>query len=499
MEAPVKGGGAWSVLSVGSACAIFVSVNALSGRHYARCDVTTAQRFSLSEATVQTLSGLSGSVTVSLVLGDRDPARANLLQLLEAYRSQGPQLDIRVIDPERNAQEMRALYRRTNVNLSAVEDDMALVVEREGRHWFVTKQDLFGVDARDPARWVPREERAVTSAIRAVAVGGRTRLCFTTGHEELAVAQQGRGSIGSLAPLLERDNHELSTVDLRAPEAQGELKRCDVVLAAGPRTPFLAAEAERLRTYALLGGSVLIAAGPIFARDSSGVVPLGLGPVTEAFGILLDDQLVIERDGAKMMPETAGTGFFVSARPHDVTHGLLSDAPRIGIVNARSMRHHATQGGPAPSALLVSSAEATARSDDEGAEGWRGVPPKGPLDKPGPFVLAMASERGKVSSSDAHGPRLIVIGSGYALAAQTFDLPPAARGLAYLTEAAIGWLAKRPVVVDIPDKAPMRAPLVLTEAGRSRVRQYVLLWMPLASALLGLAIFLRRRATERRA
>ncbi len=490
---------AWSALSVASASAIWVSVNALSARHYARWDATTGHRFSLSHATEQTLGGLSGNVTVSLVLGDRDPAKANLLQLLEAYRAKSALIDVKVIDPDRDAQAMRALYRRTNVNLATVEEDMALVVEREGRYWFVTLQDLFGTSERDPSRLIPREERAVTSAIRAVVVGDKTRLCFTTGHEELDVAPDTRGSIGSLARLLERDNHEIATVDLVSAEAQVKLKLCDVVIVAGPRTSFAEAEAERLRTYALLGGSLLIAAGPIFARDSSNVVPLGLASVTEPFGILLDEQLVIERDAAKVMAETAGTGFFVSARPHEVTHGLLGESPRIGIVNARPLRHQATQGAPAPSVLLLSSDDAIARADDEGANDWRGVPTVRPGDKVGPFVLAMASERSKLSVSDAHGPRLIVIGSGYALAAQTFELPPAVRGLAYMTEGAIGWLAKRPMLVDVPEKEATRAPLVLTEAGRSRVRQYVLLWMPLAAALLGLAVFLRRRSTERRA
>jgi hypothetical protein len=500
MEARVSAGKrrVWPALSVASACAIFICVNALGARHYVRWDATTSHRFSLGRATDETLSGLSGTVRVSLVLADRDPAKANLLQLLEAYRAKSAHIDVKVIDPDRDAQLMRELYRRTNVNLATAEEDIALVVEREGRHWFVTMQDLFGADERDPSRLFPREERAVTSAIRAVVVGDKTRLCFTAGHEELAISADPRGSIGSLSRLLERDNHELSTIDLVAADAQAKMKVCDVVVVAGPRTSFAAVEAERLRTYAMLGGSVLIAAGPIFARDASRVVPLGLATVAEPFGILLDDQLVVERDPMRVMPETAGTGFFVSARPHAVTHGLLGESPKIGIVNARPMRHHAALGAAVPSALLLSSEAATARSDDEGADEWKGTPPARPSDRKGPFVLAMASERDKISGSDAHGPRLVVIGSGYAFAAQTFELPPAVRGLAYLTEGAIAWLAKRPVLVDVPEREASRAPLVLTEAGRSRVRQYVLLWMPLAAALLGLLVFLRRRSTERR-
>ena len=490
--------GTWSALSVASACAIFVSVNVLSARHYRRFDATTNHRFSLSRATEESLLGLSGSVTISLVLGDRDPAKANLLALLDAYRGKSGHIDLKVIDPDRDAIAMRELFRRTNTNLAAAEEDLAIVVEHQGRHWFVTTADLFGTDEHDPSRLTPREERAITSAIRAVAAGEKTNLCFTVGHEELALSADPRGSIGSLGTLLERDNHELSAIDLFAVDAQSKIKRCGVVIAAGPRTPFLPVEAERLASYAMLGGSVLIAAGPIFARDSSAVIPLGLEKVTEPFGILLDDRFVIERDLNRLMPETAGTGFFVSARPHDVTHGLLGDSPKIGVINARPMRHHAALGASAPNVLLLSGDSATARGDDEGATDWKGPPPIGGSETKGPFALAMASERPKISPLDAHGPRLIVIGSSYAFSGQTFELPPPLRGLAYVTEGAIAWLAKRPVLVDVPEKEATHAPLVLTEGGLARVRQYVLVWMPAAAALLGILVFFRRRSTERR-
>ncbi len=491
--------GVWSAISVASACAIFVSANVLGERHYRRIDVTTNHRFSLSHATSETLTGLSGVVVVSLTLGDRDPAKANLLQLLEAYRGASGHIDVSVIDPDHDANAMRDLLRRTNTDLAAMADDLALVVEYQGRHWFVTTADLFGADEHDAARLIPREERAVTAAIRAVVAAEKTKLCFTTGHEELGLSASSRGSIGPLGPLLARDNHELSAIDLAAADAQSTLKACDVVVAAGPRTPFLPLEAERLASYALLGGSVLIAAGPTFARDSSAAIPLGLGKVTEPFGIALDNQLIIERDLNRVMPETAGTGFFASARAHDVMHGLLGESPKIGLVSARSMRHQATQGAAVPSVLLLSSDTATARTNDEGVSEWKGPPPMTPNETRGPFALAMASERPKLSPNDPHGPRLIVIGSGYALAGQTFELPPVVRGLAYVTEGAIGWLAKRPVLVDVPEKEATHAPLILTEGGLARVRQYVLLWMPAAAALLGLLVFLRRRSTERRA
>ena len=50
----------------------------------------------------------------------------------------------------------------------------------------------------------------------------------------------------------------------------------------------------------------------------------------------------------------------------------------------------------------------------------------------------------------------------------------------------------------MPPRDPLPAGTALTEEARSEVRRYVLVFMPLAVALLGLAVGLRRRATEGR-
>jgi hypothetical protein len=66
-------------------------------------------------------------------------------------------------------------------------------------------------------------------------------------------------------------------------------------------------------------------------------------------------------------------------------------------------------------------------------------------------------------------------------------------------ESAVSWAAAHPVILDIPNKPSFVAGLRLTEDDMSRIFRKVVLFIPLAAALLGVAVQLRRRSGERRA
>jgi len=132
----------------------------------------------------------------------------------------------------------------------------------------------------------------------------------------------------------------------------------------------------------------------------------------------------------------------------------------------------------------------------KGASEWREPPPPAGDDPRGPLVLAMASERPKGSNDTAHGPRLAVLGCGFLLADVNWRQPRTVRGAAFFVESTISWLASRAKILDVPDRPSVAAGIRITEGSRSEVARYVLLYMPLAAALLGLAVGLRRRSTE---
>jgi hypothetical protein len=111
----------------------------------------------------------------------------------------------------------------------------------------------------------------------------------------------------------------------------------------------------------------------------------------------------------------------------------------------------------------------------------------------------MASERPPVAVGAPHGPRVVIVGSRFALAEDNWRQPRSLHGAAFLIDSALSWLAARPGVVDVPDKAEVAAGMSVSEGGRAEVRRYVLVLMPLAALLLGAAVWAWRRSSEDKA
>jgi hypothetical protein len=68
--------------------------------------------------------------------------------------------------------------------------------------------------------------------------------------------------------------------------------------------------------------------------------------------------------------------------------------------------------------------------------------------------------------------------------------------MAFFVDSALSWLAARPAVVDVPDRAEVAAGIRVSEEGRDEVRRYVLVLMPLAALLIGIAVWAWRRSSE---
>lgn len=494
------------LVGIVAAVVLAAVVNVLGARHFARWDWTGDRRWSLSPATVETLRSLEQPVDVWAIAGAGDPFEQSLRQLLLAYRAESSRLEVHWIDPDRDAVQLMDLQRRFGLEAGRSEDgrvatDAVVIVASGEEHWFLTPQDL--VEQADDTHVKPREERALTQAIRSVRGGDKAQLCFTVGHGELSLepGRDERESLGPVRSLFEKNNFELRSVDAAAPDAREPFAGCSVVVIAGAHAPFAPEEANRLRTWLLQGGSLFAALGPVEGATDTGMVSPGLDDVLSPFGIALDDDLVHDLDPSVSIPDTHGEGFFVSARPHPVTTTLVEggrDAhpPRTALFYARSLRHVSPQGAAPASELLVTTDGAFAKRSIAGASRWADAPAREPADPGGPFVVAMASERPRIGPSAPHGPRAVVIGSGFVLAEDNWSQPRPLHGAAFLVDSALAWLAARPEVVDVPDRADVPAGIRISEEARAEVERYVLLFMPLAAVMLGVAVWAWRRSSE---
>ena len=156
-------------------------------------------------------------------------------------------------------------------------------------------------------------------------------------------------------------------------------------------------------------------------------------------------------------------------------------------------------GAATPDDLLVTSAQSFAVGFARASAIARGAEPsKTSEDAPGPFVVAMASERPKVGPSAPHGPRAVVLGSAAPFAAVHWRQSTPWRGSAVLVESAISWLAAKPQILDVPARPAVAAGMRVSEDSKGEVRRYVLAYMPLAVAVLGVGMALVRRSSEGR-
>ncbi|MDB4997564.1 MAG: Mucin 2 precursor [Myxococcaceae bacterium] len=486
-----------------------VVANVLVARHFKRWDWTTGKLYTLTPATLTTLHELQEPVEVWVMLGGGDPLEQSIKQLLVSYQAETQKLDVHYIDPDRDLAALEDVRKRFKIDTGRTADgrvvtDSIMVVAKGDKHWFLAPTDMFEVAAGDEARAKPREEQAITGAIRNVLGGTRVRLCFTAGHGEPSLVDGSDDGLSVLAGLLAKDNYESVAVDTTEPNAHEPFKGCAVVIVAGARTAFTKDEEARLKTYLLSeGGSLFAALGPINAASDTGMMPAGIGEAIAPFGIALDEDLVFELDPRFVIPESRGIRFIATPKPHAVTNALVPseegphDPPRVVLHFARSLSRVAPEGSTPPVDLLLSTDKSFGVSSIAGAANWTDVPEKKPSDKPGPLVLAMASERAKLSPSAPHGPRVVVVGASSVFAARNWREVGPARGAAFLVENAVSWLASKPEVLDVPTKPSVAAGIKITEDSRAEVQRYVLVFMPLATILLGLAVGLWRRSTER--
>ena len=411
------------------------------------------------------------------------------------------------IDPDRDVAQLVDLQQRFGLEAGRTEDgrvatDAVVIVASGDKHWFLTHDDLF--EPSDDVHVKPREERALTQAIRSVLGADEGEALLHRGpRRALARRAEGRARLAGGRPRPPREGQ------LRARERRHDrARRARALRGLRGRRPRRSAPASLERRgesppeLAPAGRRAPRCDRPLRRRRRAAArAPTGLDEVLAPFGIALDDDVVHEADPTVAIPDTHGEGFFVAAEPHPVTASLVAgggDAhpPRVATFFARSLRHVSPAGAASASDLLVTTGEAFAKTSLAGAAAWTGAPPRDPGDRGGPFVVAMAAERLPVGAGAPHGPRVVVVGSRFALAEDNWRQPRALHGAAFFVDSALSWLAARPALVDVPDRPTVAVAMRLSEEGRAEVRRYVLFLMPLAALLLAIAVWAWRRSSE---
>jgi len=502
--APAAVSRAFKVLSAAgvlAAAVIAVLCNVLVARFYKRWDFTQGGLYTLSQATQETLRGLGEPLEVIVFLSASDPLAVSVRHMLTAYGAETTRLQIRYVDPDRSPAEFLALQQKYGIVAGKTEDgrvvtDASLVIARGERHWFVTTDDMVAYDEQD-GRSKPKLEQALTEGIRNVLEKQTTKICFTTGHQEISIDDGGPQGLGELRFRLQKNNYEAVVLDLASPKREPKLAECQVIAVVGPEVKIPEKLATELADYLTGGGNVLVLANPVLDEDNK-IQSTGLEPLGRAAGVDFGNDFIVEKSEEARLPQGLGETFFAPPKAHGITAGLLKgDKPRFKVLlsAAQSLKSSASS---AAQPLLTTSGEAFSLKDVRPFVEQGKPVEKAPGDPSGPFSVAFAVELPKPAGSSApHGPRAVFAGSANLAWGRNWR-EPTLLGNRLFVESALSWLSTRPTLVSVPEKQGHDVGLALTEESLSEVLRYVLVYMPLSAAALGTFVMLRRRSKEKR-
>ena len=483
-------------ISIALGLGILVLVNYIGSRRYARFDWTTTGRYSLSEKTVNVLKGLKSPVQVTVFMTAGTPLYPEVDELLKRYKAKSAMLTVETLDPTRNPVRAKTFVEETGVR------NLAVVFRAGDKKKIVTEDRIVEYDysrARmggEPSVKSFRGEQEFTSAILSVTQAKAPKVLFTSGHGERKFdAARSREGFSEVAESLKADNctvEEWATLGAAAvPEG------ADLVVVAGPRTPFTEPERDALKKYLDAGGCALFFLDVEFPPGSSSTLSdFGLGPLLASLGVTLDSDVVVDPKNTLPMMG-AETVFAKSFRSHPVTK-LLAGMPVVFPLARSVSVAQAPVPGWKATPLVETSSEGWGETNLKDLE-KTGLPKKDDKDIKGPVCLAAAVEADDASKAvpagtkpdEAPRKRARIVVFGDADWASNAGIANAANRL--LLSSAVNWALERESLVAIPPKSADQVAVTLTRRDMGQVALVVLLLLPLAAIAMGIAIWVRRR------
>jgi ABC-2 type transport system permease protein len=476
---------------------ILVLVNYIGSRRYARFDWTTTGRYSLSDKTVNVLKDLKTPVQVTVFMTAGTPLYPEVDELLKRYKAKSAMLTVETLDPTRNPARAKTFVEEMGLrNLAVVfraGDKKKIVTEDRIVEYDYTRARMGG----DPSVKNFRGEQEFTSAILAVTQGKAPKVLFTSGHGERPFdAARSREGFSEVAESLKADN---CTVEAWASLGAAAVPEgADLVVVAGPRSPFTEAERDVLKKYLDAGGRALLFLDVEFSPGAGGTLSdFGLGPLLSSMGLTLDSDVVVDPKNALPMMG-AETVFAKSYRAHPVTK-LLTGMPVVFPLARSVSVAKAPVPGWKATPLVETSADGWGETNLKDLE-KSGQPKKDDKDVPGPVTLAAAVESDETPGAAAAGGakpievakkkgRVVVFGD--ADWASNAGIANAANRL--LLSSAANWALERESLVAIPPKSADQVAVTLTRRDIGQVAFVVMLLLPLAAIAMGVAIWARRR------
>ncbi len=460
---------------------LFVFISYGAAKFYKRYDMSTAQKNSLSLATIEHLQKLKAPVKVIAILTAEENPQAQQVQLdlrrlLREYEyassrsEQGP-IKAEFVDPFRQnkrAQELTHLYKLSKDNI--------ILVCYEDRVKEVLLSDLYEVKKGDIRSF--RGEYVLTKTIVDLSQLASKKVYFLQGHGEMSPLEvhPARG-LSELAKLLQFQNYEWDVLDLT--ENRQIPEDADLIILASPQVPYLSYEVQQLNLY--LEGK----GGTVWALLSA-TKEHGLDGLFYQWGIRADNQILV--DIGDDFQSKSGDFLIRRFFPHPITQKLIDY--QLGLVWGLS--RPIVSDITAPKTLGLHTVSLLASSDQSWAKalGDSDLSYNPTKDLKGPLSLAMVAEK-KLSDLDAlklKSGKLIVMGNADFLSNYKLNL----LGNSLFVLHALNWCSDNHSFLDIPQQQRSTMHLVLSKRELKNLGLKLCI-VPLVLGLIGLGVASKRR------
>ncbi|MBN2508480.1 MAG: GldG family protein [Verrucomicrobia bacterium] len=472
-------------LSIVAVAAIVTMLNYLAARHYVRIPWSARTRQPFSPITRTILASVTNKVRVTVFFDRDEPLFDSIWSLLKEYKFANPRIVLASVDQERDP--ARALAIKNQYRLNAPGQRNLVIFDCDGRTKIVYENQLSELDIKSFASGQTREIRRThfrgelefTSALLTVISSRTVRACFLTGHGEHQYDSDDKlMGYSRFARVLEENNIQYGRLSLQGTnDAPAD---CQLLIVAGPKTPLLEQELDKLDRYLDRGGRMLV-----LLNYESLFRPTGLEQLLRKWGVAVGRDLVVDQDRQHTI---TGQDMVVSEFTDHPLMKPLADE-RLYLVLPRSV-------SPLAGGSDVLQVEPLARTSRKGRI-LTDVRPgmvsyHRPKDVVGAVPLMVAVEKGGIRgvSADRGATRMVVVGESVWLGNET--LPKLANR--DFASHAVNWLlARHELLVGLAPQPTAEYRVNLTPGQMTALRWILLLGLPGFVLVVGLLVQARRR------
>jgi hypothetical protein len=475
------------VLQVVLVLFLAVIINSLGLKHYKRWDLSRDQKYALSDKTKRFLDSIKGKVRITVFFSPNTPIIGDVQSLLTEYQYAAKgKIDVENIDPQRNLSRAKELFEKYKV----VSEESLIVIDYDGRNKTVKASEMAEIDqsgmamGEEPRIAAFKGEQAITSALIDLVEGKKNTVGYIIGHKEPPIADPSPVSV--LKTFIENENIKFQEVNLfELGEIPADLKTLMIV---GPQYDFSDREMKLLNDFWNKQGRILLLLDPAAKT-----------PKLNAFVALMgvhvnDDRLMVF---IKTGIEEVGLTRDVQARfigENPITQRLTgAHALFFGGTSSLSLETDRMRASNIRLEPLLEAEKGYFAETDYASTDQAKIQADASKSGSKPIYIATSIEKG--GSADArvqvNSARMVVVSNSTFV--EDKALTQDQQGLDFVS-GAVNWLLSREQLIGIAPKIPKTLTFSLSEDALRNVRWVILVLLPLFPAVIGTAVWWKRRA-----